>query len=94
MSRSVRTSKSMELNALQLREQKLRPYLTMLDEIMATMPERKEFAGHIYRLIRMTDTKDLDAAIRVHEYMSEERKPSSCTFRPRPAKRRTKAKKA
>ena len=75
MSRSVRPSKSMELNALQLREQKLKPYLTMLDEIMATMPDRKEFAGHIYRLIRMTDTKDLDAAIRVHEYMAEVRKP-------------------
>jgi len=54
----------MQLEARHLREQKLNPYLTMLEEIMVTMSDRKELAGHIYQLIRMTETETLDESIR------------------------------
>lgn len=70
-----KSSNCPEEAVLLARQEKLKPYLEMLEEIMEAMPERKRIAGHLFRLLVMTETKDLEAAISVHEWLEEKRKP-------------------
>jgi hypothetical protein len=67
--------KGVEETALQARNKKLKPYLSMLSEIMADAPERRQLANHLYRLVIMTETANLDVAISVADWLEEQRKP-------------------